>query len=824
MRKFIPNLATIIEPLVALTRKSVANLKTLRNHWGPEQDAAFIKVKELLTSAPVLHFSRFHKPFIIHVDVSDCGVGAFLAQKEDNGELAITAYFSKRFTSSHQHYSATQKERLAVVLAVTHWRSYVWGRHFVCVTDHSALRYLYSMQDTSNMLIRWAIALQSYDFTVEHKPGKLNIILDTLSRLFNFEHSEMRVAPHLAPICRNVPDNPALHGPHRLRPYQVNSNNLDEIQPVESDRELFSSATDAFMSIDPEKLRQAQQAEFEPYFEYLCDPKKRPPLNESKTSMSYYSENGGLLYRSYLPGHLHTRSTFRDQLVIPSACIPIVLHACHDHAMSGGHLAYLPGHLHTRSTFRDQLVIPSAFIPIVLHACHDHAMSGGHLVYKHTFDKVRDRFWWPTLHRDVKTWCQDCRACQRRKTPHSGPKLPTGHLPVDRPFQRVSIDLVEYETEPVSPTGLKCSYALTIIDHLTRFAVLDALPDKKEQTIAKALVERVFGIFGPPETLHSDQGPEFKNKVVKQLQDVFGYKKTKTTPYRPQGNSVSERMHSTLHAMLSMYSNIAQNNWAEVLPFIQLAHNASFSSTMHETPFFLMFGRQARLPIDIIFGIPHVGRSTTTEEYAHSTRENLQIAFELARRNLSERIDKQKADNSKLPPIPEFTPGQKVLVYKPHHSTDGPNPKLIQPWRGPYIICPKLSPVVYRIRHPDDTKQVSAHLAHIKSYRPRQSAPAPDFHKLEGLFLGKTLPTSALEESETVSLHIGIYQVADVVGHRRGQGRHSPHNYTYRLRLKGFDPEADLEYRAHQVPQCQELFAAYRAQHQLEINHASSLQ
>ena len=135
--------------------------------------------------------------------------------------------------------------------------------------------------------------------------------------------------------------------------------------------------------------------------------------------------------------------------------------------------------------------------------------------------------------------------------------------------------------------------------------------------------------------------------------------------------------------------------------------------------------------------IPHVGRSTTTEEFAHSTRENLQIAFELARRNLSERTNKQKANNSKLPPIPEFTPGQKVLVYKSHHSTDGPNSKLIQPWRGPYIICSKLSPVVYRIRRPEDTKQVSVHLAHIKSYRPRQSAPVPDFHKLEELILGR---------------------------------------------------------------------------------------
>ena len=76
------------------------------------------------------------------------------------------------------------------------------------------------------------------------------------------------------------------------------------------------------------------------------------------------------------------------------------------------------------------------------------------------------------------------------------------------------MDLVEYKTESVSPTGLKCSYALTIIDHLTRFAVLVALPDKKEQTIAKALVDRVFSFFGSPETLHSDQGLEFENKVV----------------------------------------------------------------------------------------------------------------------------------------------------------------------------------------------------------------------------------------------------------------------------------------------------------------------
>ena len=225
--------------------------------------------------------------------------------------------------------------------------------------------------------------------------------------------------------------------------------------------------------------------------------------------------------------------------------------------------------------------------------------------------------------------------------------------------------------------------------------------------------KRVFGIFGPLETRHFDQGPKFDNKNVKQLQDVFVCITTKTTPHRPQGNSMSERIHSTLHVKLSMYGNIAQNSWAEVPPFIQLAHNTSFSSTMHETSFFLIFGRQARLPIDIIFGVPHVSRSPTSETFAHLTRENLPIALELAGRNLSKRVSKRSAIIFKLPPIPEFTLGQEVLVvYKPHQSTDGPTSKLIQTWRRPYIIFSKLSPVVYRIRLPDDMKQVSVHLAH----------------------------------------------------------------------------------------------------------------
>ena len=92
------------------------------------------------------------------------------------------------------------------------------------------------------------------------------------------------------------------------------------------------------------------------------------------------------------------------------------------------------------------------------------------------------------------------------------------------------------------------------------------------------------------------------------------------------------------------------------------------------------------------------------------------VAYEIARRNLGERTEKQaKKSNAKLT-FPSFQPGDEVLVHRPYTEDDGPNPKLISPWRGPFVVRSRLSPVIYRVSRGELPKETSVHLARIKPY------------------------------------------------------------------------------------------------------------
>uniref|UniRef100_H2ZRV8 Reverse transcriptase RNase H-like domain-containing protein n=1 Tax=Latimeria chalumnae TaxID=7897 RepID=H2ZRV8_LATCH len=150
--------------------------------WDEHCSTAFQQLKESLTSTPVLTLSDFRKPFTVHTDASDTGLGAVLMQQDAKGHETVIADASRTLHPTERSSSTTERECLAVIWAIEHFRPYVEGMPFTIVMDHHALQWLISQPDPSGCLAWWSLHLQELDFNIFHKSGKHNLAPDALSR------------------------------------------------------------------------------------------------------------------------------------------------------------------------------------------------------------------------------------------------------------------------------------------------------------------------------------------------------------------------------------------------------------------------------------------------------------------------------------------------------------------------------------------------------------------------------------------------------------------------------------------------------------------
>ena len=168
--------AAIAAPLHALTRKDAVF------HWSEDCQTAFDRLKTLLTTSPITAFPDFSQAFRLYTDASTAGLGAILAQVRD-GKERIICCTSRALNQAEKSYPATKLECLAIVWAVAKFRPYLIAMPFEVYTDHYALQWLKTMRTGSALLHRWSAALEEYDFTVHHRPGKVQTQVDGLSRL-----------------------------------------------------------------------------------------------------------------------------------------------------------------------------------------------------------------------------------------------------------------------------------------------------------------------------------------------------------------------------------------------------------------------------------------------------------------------------------------------------------------------------------------------------------------------------------------------------------------------------------------------------------------
>ena len=600
-RRFVQGFAKVAAPLHALLggpkkrkgKRIVSPRVQLPESWDETCEDSFNQLKSLLTSAPLLGYPNFKRPFILEVDASHLGLGAVLSQEQDTGRVVL-GYASRGLRGGErnmENYSSMKLELLALRWAITvKFRDILLGADFVVYTDNNPLSYFQTNSKLGAIETRWAAELAQFRFNIKYKPGRANTNADALSRKTDHGSEPQTVRFEEATAEALLPKSCCTHVPTILRKCirdVLGEAGLNEIRVDPSTAAPMATATLPSLSTEDLATLQRHDKYIGPlwrFWEKQHKPKMDEMMKESKQTRKLLKFWDVLEAKDSI---LYKRKTEAGQ-------------EC------------------------KQLLLPLALRTMVLEALHDQL---GHQGVERTNKLVQSRCYWPGMGADVEEYCKVCQRCILAK---AGKKLhPTmGLLLAKRPLEVVAMDFTVLE-----PGTNNIENVLVLTDVFTKFTQAIPCKDQKATTVARVLVRDWFVKFGVPRRLHSDQGRNFESKVISELCRMYGISKSRTTPYHPEGNGQCERFNRTLHDRLRTLPPDKKRRWPELLPELIYAYNATPHSSTGYSPYYLFFGREPRLPIDHLFGADEQSDDDTdpgVEQWLTDHHQRMELAFELA--------------------------------------------------------------------------------------------------------------------------------------------------------------------------------------------------
>jgi transposase InsO family protein len=208
--------------------------------------------------------------------------------------------------------------------------------------------------------------------------------------------------------------------------------------------------------------------------------------------------------------------------------------------------------INTNGELVRQLVLPETCIATVMTSLHDDI---GYQVRDRTLSLVKDRFVWYGMTRVVETWITNCNRCIRRKKP-TNERAALINIESSQPLELVCMDYLSLERSKGGYENI-----LVITDHFTRYAIAIPTRNQTAKTTAEAFFNNLVVHYGLPKRIHSDQGANFESKIIKELCNITGIEKSRTTPYHPMGNGMTERFNRTLLNMLGTLDSNQKKGW-----------------------------------------------------------------------------------------------------------------------------------------------------------------------------------------------------------------------------------------------------------------------
>ena len=612
-RRFVERFAQYAAPLHQLvaelegSRKKprTGGRKTLEGHWSGECEQSFAKLRELLVSAPVLGYADFSKPFVLEIDASNAGLGAVLSQEQE-GQRRPIAYASRGLRPTERNmtnYSSRKLEFLALKWAVTHkFREYLLGGKFTVYTDNNPLSYLRTAK-LGAVEQRWASDLALFNFEIKYRPGPSNRNADALSRQ-NAQDSIDAVVAGIS-IPQEVRQR---HLESRTRLIVTASTGMIEALPTRQKADL--------------KALQASDPVIGPFLHYWRS--GRMPSKEERSK-------AGVEFRHLVGQWAKIRE--KEQVLYRRIIQP------------GEGREVL------------QLVLPLCLREEVLNSLHD---NHGHQGAERTTSLVRERCYWPRMWHDIEKYCQECSRCVVSKAVQPRARTFMGNLFASRPLEIIAIDFTLLEKASDGRENV-----LVVTDVFSKFTQAYPTTDQRASTVARILTERWFYTYGVPKRIHSDQGRNFEGDLLKRLCQLYGIEKSRTTPYRPEGNGQCERFNRTLHDLLRTLPPEKKKKWPLYLPQVLFAYNTTEHQSTGHSPYELMFGQKAQLPIDFLLGTTEEDtNSSSVGDWIGEHQHRLNTVYKHARERLEAAAERRGRQN---PPNVTTILEPGTLVYKRSH-------------------------------------------------------------------------------------------------------------------------------------------------------------
>ena len=610
-RQFCAHMATLAAPLNQILKEDAFR-------WGTQQQEAFEKLKAALATPPILVIPNKTDPFILDVDCSGVGMGGQLMQLQ-NGQERTVAYCSFALNVHEKNYCVTRRELLALVRITNHFKHYLIGRPFEVRTDHKCLKWLVHFKAPQGQLARWLEHLANFQMTITYRPGKLHLQADALSRRtetsacpkteqslqslpcggckscrFQYRDDFRETVDDVGPLCRNP-----------------------EVREVKSTGLTIKTANPNHQEIDWKWLEelQGQDKDMEPLIKVLRTG-DMPPENEM----------GSLSPASKF--YLLNREAF-------------FIHKFHNVVFHDNGVTEVP-------------VIPDAGKEAILNLCHDNPCSG-HPGVENTKSKVKEKFFWYKLSRDVKQYVAGCHSCNINKKGKNN-KMPRVIHQASQPMEKVHLDFLG----PLPKSKLGNSYLLVMACAFTKWVEFIPLPNQEAETMARAAIQDFFSRMGYPLLLITDQGSNFNSVLFAEVCRVLQIVKARTTAYRPSANGQAERCNRSMLTALRHYINKNHDDWDIWVPLVASAIRATVNKQTGYTPNRLMLGRETWGPVDLCFpGLP--SDPVQHSEFVTQLQQELKTCHELARDTLRARVKAEKRYFDKSTKITVFERGNPVF-------------------------------------------------------------------------------------------------------------------------------------------------------------------